>query len=267
MQDQDLPSSRQPDEWPRHHAPHPAMHFGTDVSGTESDSQKANAPSQYHEAAPAQASLAVVSGGLEAESTATPASSGQSESRFEPQPAVVAPTVPAEPPQHPVVTEPAAVLPNSGVNPVPVVRVLSTRGVEYLMFTIMLWACAIDLGWILLALINGGADFEVLSFPIASLLVALPIFGYLLVRLKSAEFANPALRLEPSKRRLTQITQVVAFLICFFNLVAFIYLIMIKISGQFDFPLWKMALNVLVVLGIAGGILAYYWFDEHKDRQ
>ncbi|HET8709109.1 MAG TPA: DUF5671 domain-containing protein, partial [Candidatus Saccharimonadales bacterium] len=152
------------------------------------------------------------------------------------------------------------------VNPVPVVQVLSVRGVEYFLFTVMLWSAAIDLGWILLALVNGGAHFDILAYPVASLIVGLPIFGFLFLRLKEAELANPQLKLEPSKRRLTQITQIVSFLVCFFNLVAFVYLILSKVSGQLQMSFGKMCLDVLIILVIAGGILAYYWHDEHKGR-
>lgn len=267
MQDQDLTSSPQPDEQPRQHMTHPAMHFAVNGFGTELDSQKGSTLNEYNPAKPFDGSVAAVDESHKHESSATPPFPEQPVRHFEPQPAVVSPEARAEPPQPPSEADPPVVLPANGVTPVPVIQVLSTRGVEYLMFTIMLWVGAIDLGWILLALINGGANFDILSFPVASLLVVLPIFGYLLVRLKRAEFANPGLRLEPSKRRLTQITQVVTFLVCFVNLVAFVYLIMVKISGQFDFPLWKMILDLLVIVGIAGGILAYYWFDEHKSRQ
>src|SRR6185437_5572570 len=52
-----------------------------------------------------------------------------------------------------------------GINPVPVVKVLSTRGVEYAMMTLALWFGADAFAAILLVLINGGSNFTALSFP------------------------------------------------------------------------------------------------------
>ncbi|HUP26782.1 MAG TPA: hypothetical protein VM124_04015 [Candidatus Limnocylindrales bacterium] len=150
--------------------------------------------------------------------------------------------------------------------PVPVVHVLSVRGVEYTMMTLALWFVAGALLWSLLALVNKQTSFAVLAFPVSLLLVCLPVFALLFIRLRRAELANPALRLEASKRRLSQITQIVAFIICLLNLVGFVYVVMNKLGGTGDVSIGKAALNVGIVLLIAGGILAYYWFDEHRGR-
>lgn len=152
-------------------------------------------------------------------------------------------------------------------DPVPVVQVLSIRGVEYLMMTLALWFVAAALMWALLALVNGRTGFEILAFPISMMLVSSPLFAFFYIRLRKAELENPALRTEPSKRRLSQITQVITYLICLFNLIGFVYVIMTKIGGTGEVSIGKAALNVSVVLAISGGILAYYWFDEHKGRK
>lgn len=152
-------------------------------------------------------------------------------------------------------------------DPVPVVHVLSVRGVEYLMMTLALWFVAAALMWALLALVNGQTGFEILAFPISMLLVSSPLFAFFYIRLRRAELETPALRTEPSKRRLSQITQIITYLICLFNLIGFVYVIMTKIGGTGEVSIGKAALNVSVVLAIAGGILAYYWFDEHKGRK
>jgi hypothetical protein len=148
--------------------------------------------------------------------------------------------------------------------PVPVVQVLSVRGVEYTMMTLMLWFAAGSLIGILLSLFNGGTDFAILSFPLALLLVCVPGFAFLFLRLKKAELANPALRMDASKRRLSQFTQVIAFAVCLFNVIALVYTILSAIGGESVGSLGKTFLNVAVMLVVAGGVLAYYWIDEHR---
>ncbi len=148
--------------------------------------------------------------------------------------------------------------------PVAVVQALSVRGVEYAMMTLSLWFAAGALAGVLLSIFNGGTSFSVLSFPLALLLVCVPVFSFFFIRLKRAEIVNPALRFDPSKRRLTQFTQIIAFAICLFNLIGFIYLVLQKIGGESTMSLGKAFLNLLVILVVAGGVLAYYWFDEHR---
>jgi len=148
--------------------------------------------------------------------------------------------------------------------PVAVVQALSVRGVEYTMMTLTLWFLAAGLIWSLLSVLNGGTSFSLLAFPIALMLVCAPVFALLFLHLRKAELANPSLRLDPSKRRLSQFTQVIAFATCLFNLIGFVYLILAKIGGDAAPSIGKSLLNLLVVLAIAGGILVYYWFDEHR---
>jgi hypothetical protein len=149
--------------------------------------------------------------------------------------------------------------------PTPVVKVLSVRGVEYFMMTIALWISASGLLWAILGLINGASSFSVMVFPVSFLLVCLPLFSFFYLRLRRAELNNPELRFDPSKRRLSQITQILAFIACLTNTIAFVYSIMSKISGDSKASLVKSFLNLLVVYLVAGGILVYYWFDEHRE--
>lgn len=148
--------------------------------------------------------------------------------------------------------------------PVGVVQVLSVRGLEYWMMFMALWVSAIAVVSVLISLISGNTSFEVLSFPIALLLVSVPLFGFFFLRLKRAEYATPALRYDPSKRRLSQVTQVVAYVASFISLVGIIYSIMAQISGSLDTSLTKIIFDFLVVIVVSGGILAYYWNDEHR---
>ncbi len=148
--------------------------------------------------------------------------------------------------------------------PVPVVKVLSVRGVEYGMMTITLWVAAASLAGGLVSAINGGASFEILAFPISLLLVTVPVFAFFFLRLKKAELANPSLRLEASKRRFSQVTQFLAFLTCLINVIVFVYLIMASFGGKVHTSWLKAIGDLIVILIVAGGVLAYYWFDEHK---
>jgi hypothetical protein len=168
-------------------------------------------------------------------------------------------------PQEPANIESAMLgsLPND--QPVAVVKTLSVRGLEYLFMSVALWFGAAGLAWTLLAVANNAASFESLALPVTFLLVSLPVFALFFLRLKKAELANPALRFDPSKRRLSQITQVVAFLACFINAITFVYMILTKVAGGGDVSIGKAVINLLIILAVAGGVLAYYWHDEHRS--
>jgi hypothetical protein len=149
---------------------------------------------------------------------------------FVPQPSFVAPS--------PHVSEPtsaASVAPLSasdGVKPVPVVRVLSPFGVEYVFLTLTLFAAAIGLTSALLALVNGKTDFSALAFPTALLVVSVPVFGVIFLHLKKLELSRPELKLDASKRRSTQVTQIVSFIVSLLTLVGLVFAIFAKIGGQ-----------------------------------
>lgn len=155
---------------------------------------------------------------------------------------------------------------NQTVIPQPVVKVLSPRGVEYVFMTIALVTGAVGLTSALLALVNGNDSFSVLYFPLALLLVSVPIFSGLFLRLKQAELLDPNARLDASKRRSTQFLQIVSFFICFFTLIGLLATIFAKVSGTYNGSLVKVILDVIVILAVAGGILFYYWNDEHKNN-
>ncbi len=164
------------------------------------------------------------------------------------------------PPQDPIPNPPA---PQSMV-PQPVVKVLSPRGVEYVFMTIALVTGAIGLASALLAVVNGNYSFSVLYFPLALLLVSVPVFSWLFLRLKQAELLDPAARLDASKRRSTQFIQISSFVVCFFTLIGFLATIFAKLSGSYSGSIMKVILDVLVILVVAGGVLFYYWRDEHR---
>jgi hypothetical protein len=148
--------------------------------------------------------------------------------------------------------------------PVPVLEVLSVRGVEYGMMTIVLWIGAITLAWILLNMINGSRGFNYLVVPTAALIVCVPVFAWFFLRLKKAELADPQLRFDPSKRRWSQITQILAYTAVIVNLIYFVYVLLRQASSDHAPSVGKSLANLAAILVIAGGILTYYWFDEHR---
>lgn len=161
--------------------------------------------------------------------------------------------------------EPTLSQPSStDVAPIAVVRVLSPRGVEYVFMTIALYFSAIGLGATIISLLNGATSFSVLAYPTAILIVSVPIFAFFFLRLKKSELYNPNLKLDPSKRRSTQFIQISSFVITFLTLIGLVSGIFAKMSGSYSGSIVKLILDALVILIISGGILFYYWHDEHK---
>lgn len=169
------------------------------------------------------------------------------------------PTVPAHH-AHPAIS-------GNGITPMPVVKVLSPFGVEYVFMTISLFVAAVSVIGILLLLVNGTSAFAALAFPTAALVVTLPIFAGLFLRLKKMELKMPELKLDASKRRSTQVMQIVSFLACLFSLIGFMGVLFAALGGLNDVSVGKSALNALCIIAVAGGILAYYWRDEHTVKR
>ena len=144
------------------------------------------------------------------------------------------PTALAQPTVASSASEPVAQTPNNkGVNPMPVVKVLSPRGVEYVFLIICLFVAAISLASLLIAIVNSQYGFSVLSLPVSGLVVSVPLFSWLFLRLKKAELMDTSARLDASKRRSTQFTQIATFLVCFFTLIGLVTVILDKIGGNF----------------------------------
>ncbi len=148
--------------------------------------------------------------------------------------------------------------------PIPVIEVLSVRGVEYVMMTIALWIGAITLAWVVLNMLNGSRGFNYVIVPTSALVICVPVFGLFFLRLKRAELADPSLKFDPSKRRWSQITQILAYTAVLINLMYFVYIVLQHTSGGSKTSITKALLNLVVILVVAGGVLTYYWFDEHR---
>lgn len=127
----------------------------------------------------------------------------------------------------------------------------------------MLWALAISVSWVLIALVNGETGFELLAAPLSLLIVGLPVFWFFFRRLKTAELLNPSMRVESTKRRFSQITQVVSFFVVFFAALAMVEGIIGSIGGESE-GLGKVIVSSLILIAVWGGLFAYYWSDEHK---
>lgn len=164
------------------------------------------------------------------------------------------------------VPTPAALTQADELAPQPVVQVLSPNGVEYVFLTLTLFIGATSLISALIALVNGAANFAALAFPAAALLVTLPVFAVIFMHLKKMELRSPSLKLDPSKRRSTQATQIVSFVVCLFTLIGFFGAVFAAMGGAPGITVGKAALDALCVLLVAGGILFYYWRDEHKTK-
>jgi len=183
---------------------------------------------------------------------------------FRPQAADSSFLNPTQPAPAPTVPDKPQLKSQSDDKPLPVLEVLSVRGVEYGMMTIVLWIGALTLGWIVLNMVNGSRGFNYIVIPTSALVVCVPVFGWFFLRLKKAELADPGLRLDPSKCRWSQITQILSYTAVLINLIYFVYILLQHTSGSSGVSIVKSLLNLVVVLVIAGGILAYYWIDEHR---
>lgn len=163
----------------------------------------------------------------------------------------------------------------------PVVQSFSTRGLEYIIMFIAMGVAALALGSLLHSTVNTllgstasyGTSDGVVSLATAALIVALPIFGFLFLRLKRAEQTEPELRHDPSRKRAIQLTLVITFLIGLGNIIYFLYNLMSgSIRDNYNLVGSPAAsgvlgnfIHLLITLAIAGGIFAYYWYDEHHQ--
>jgi hypothetical protein len=180
--------------------------------------------------------------------------------------------VPPPPPPEAAAAEP---------KPTPVVQNLSTRGLEYIIMFIALGVTALSLGSLLHSNVNnlmgnGDASYgpdSTVSMATAALVVALPVLIILFLRLKKAEAVDPELYHDPSRKRAIQLTLIVTFLIGLGNIIYFVYSLMTGPTVRNTYnalgsqtatgPLGNLV-HLLITLAIAGGIFAYYWFDEHR---
>jgi len=162
--------------------------------------------------------------------------------------------------------------------PIAVVQQRTTRGLEYTIMFVALGATAVALGALLHNVIDStfgnssNTSSDLVSFASSALIVALPIFAWLFLRLKKAEHETPEIRTDSSRRHAVQLALIVSFVWGLFRLMTYVYSLLNGGSGN-DFlgsdntnPVANL-LHTLVTLSIAGTIFVYYWRDEHKKGQ
>lgn len=173
--------------------------------------------------------------------------------------------------------------PGQSNQPLSVVQTVSTRGFEYAIMFFSLLASAFSLGLIIQRFIveqfaappsNVGYDYYddsgqgVYTFGVTVLLVTLPIFIVLFLRLKKAELLTPDLKKDASRRRMSHLTQFVAFLFGIGYIVYFVYAMINGVAddGTTD-NLAKAFWQTLTTVVIAGSIFGYLWRDEHAANK
>ena len=180
--------------------------------------------------------------------------------------------VPPPPPAADDYSESAQKAPATEGKPDSTVNVLSggfsSRGFEYLIYFVALGISALSIGALLHNTINLIFDSQKYGFyediiPMAAsaLLVALPIFIYLMLRLKKAELAKPEIKQDPSRRRAVQLLMIVTFLVGVIKLISYINNILSPDIYNEASALAE-TLHAAVTIGIAGGIFGYYWRDQ-----
>lgn len=167
---------------------------------------------------------------------------------------------------------------NKNNSPIAVVHNVTTRGLEYIIMFLAMGVSALALGFLLHSTANSWLGVDAYSFfdglvPFATsaLIVALPIFIFLFLRLKKAELTDTSLRQDPSRKRAIQLTLVVTFLIGIFNLIGYITSLLNSSGGYGEQSTSEGTLNntihALITVSIAGAIFAYYWIDSHRKEQ
>lgn len=158
--------------------------------------------------------------------------------------------------------------------PIAVVQQRTTRGLEYTIMFLSLGISAVSLGQLLHSLLDaatGVTTDNLSSFATSALVVALPVFVILFLRLKRAELKTPEIRLDPSRRHAVQLALVVSFLWGVFRLATYVYSLLGGGEGDYlgsnnPSPIANL-LHLVITIGIAGTIFAYYWVDEHRKEQ
>lgn len=164
----------------------------------------------------------------------------------------------------------------SSHEPIAVVQNLSTRGYEYYLMFIGLWGSLVATLVMAHLFIDNAFTKETTtlyggsysqsdpeySFWITLLVVLLPVYLYFFRRLRIAESKDTTLRKDPSRKKLIQTTQTVAFIACIVNLLIFVYAFMNSTSS--DISVGQHFLHLIASIFIAGGTFFYYWRDEHR---
>ena len=144
----------------------------------------------------------------------------------------------------------------------------SVRGFEYLIYYIAMGMTAFSIA----ALLHVNADdlfgtssyyAETGSFWIAGLIVALPIFIFMMIRLKKQELNNPTPVTDTTKRRATQLMLLITFLIGVGRVIGFIFHIIE--GGSETAPITEELVHTIITVTIAGSIFFPLWRANQKS--
>ncbi len=169
------------------------------------------------------------------------------------------------PPLAPGATHPTDTSNNQidSAKPVAVVEATSPKSLEYNMMFLTLWLSAFGVLFITnVFLFGGGTDNGFIGFALTILLICLPIFLILFMRLRKAEEANPELKHDLSRKKSIQSTQTVAFIIILIHTIITVYQVL-NSSGNIG----SQVLSWLLTLIVFGSIFVYYWKDTHQSER
>ena len=96
---------------------------------------------------------------------------------------------------------------------------------------------------------------------LSAIIVSLPIFAYLFIRISNRTATHPELRLLSSRLILIYITLFLTFIVCFSSLIAIVYTFL---RGNITL---NFVLHILVYLGICGAIFYYYVEQVKEDKR
>lgn len=168
-------------------------------------------------------------------------------------------------------------------HPLAVTQVYSSYGLEYIIMLISLAVTAVGLGSMLDAVIDlaGSKSASLVGallnpYAEAALIVSLPIFILLFLRLEAREESDSTLLADASRRRGIQVTLIISFLVFISQLIGYIGGLLSSGSDSYQGAVNLLStaptggsavvqlLHALVGLVISGGIFGYYWVKLHK---
>lgn len=137
-------------------------------------------------------------------------------------------------------------------------------GTEYKLLLVGLMATALALIVLLLDLIMGASSVPMVALPVAVLVVTVPVAYWLSLRVDKMERQEPLYILNDSRRWSAQFAQVTSFGACLLSAAFFVYTVFMRVAGTEGLSIGKAALDMLVVVAIAGSLFAFYWHGDHN---
>lgn len=146
---------------------------------------------------------------------------------------------------------------------------LTNHGLEYTIMFVSLWAFASSLGFLLHTAVSSTFSTSHyppdVTFPIAALLVALPMYIGSFIYNKRLQDRQPEVTNDRARQSLTNMTLLVTFLMALGYLIYFLYSLLKGGSDGGD-SLVESFLHMLITVSICTAIFIYYWRDSrHKS--